>query len=81
MPDFPPPNYVDPHTRVPAIIGLAVVGLVVMLPFTVARLYVRYMRRIFWIDDWIIVAAAVCRFAAALLPAEQCRSPASPLRL
>ena len=56
---FPRPNYVDPHTRVPAIIGQAIVGLVVMLPFVVARLYVRYMRRVFWVDDWIIVAAAV----------------------
>jgi len=57
--DFPAPNYVDPHTRVPAIIGQGIAGLVVMLPFVVARLYVRYMRRVFWVDDWIIVAAAV----------------------
>jgi hypothetical protein len=59
MSDYPPPNYVDPHTRVAAIIGLAVVGLVVMFPFVVARMYVRYMRRVFWVDDWVIVAAAV----------------------
>jgi hypothetical protein len=59
MAAFPEPNYVNPQTRVAAVIGLVVVGLVIMTPFVVSRLYARYIRRVFWVDDWIIVAAAV----------------------
>jgi hypothetical protein len=59
MASFPQPNYANPHTRVAAVTGMAIVGLVIMIPFVVARLYVRRSRRIFWIDDWLIVAAAV----------------------
>jgi hypothetical protein len=65
--NFPAPNYVNPQTRVAPLAGLAALGLSIMIPFIVARIYVRYLRGVFWRDDWIIVAAAVRQPSCFLL--------------
>jgi hypothetical protein len=59
MASLPPPNYVNPQTRVAPLVGVVALGLTIMISFVVARIYVRYLRAVFWADDWIIVAAAV----------------------
>jgi hypothetical protein len=57
---WPAPNYIDPKTLVIPLIVTLVLGLAIMLPFVMGRIYIRLkLKRGFAVDDWIIFAAAV----------------------
>jgi hypothetical protein len=57
---WPPPNYVNPSTRVSALIAVMASFTIAMLPFLIARIYMRRcLRGRPGVDDWIIIGSAV----------------------
>jgi hypothetical protein len=61
MAHWPAPNYINPSTRVPAVIAVMVVFTTLMVPFLITRIYIRLkIRGGVKLDDWIILTAAVC---------------------
>ena len=58
---WPAPNYVNPSTRVPALIGVMTSFTVAMLPFVIARIHMRLrLKGRLRIDDWVIINSAAC---------------------
>lgn len=60
MADHPPPNYVNPETRQPELLGVQI-SMTVVADFIVClRLYTRkHLKGAFGLDDWTILAAMV----------------------
>ncbi|KAF4826620.1 hypothetical protein CGCTS75_v008971 [Colletotrichum tropicale] len=57
---WPPPNYVDPEERGPALLIIESISLSFALICLLLRLYVRiFMMRKSWWDDWFMVGAAI----------------------
>jgi hypothetical protein len=57
---WPAPNYVNPHTRVPALIGVMTSFTVLMLPFIAVRIQMRLRSKgKLGMDDYTIIIAAV----------------------
>jgi hypothetical protein len=60
MAQWPPPNYINPETRVSAQLSIIITGTVIMLVFVAGRVVSRLkMKGSFELDDWIILVAAV----------------------
>jgi hypothetical protein len=60
MASWPAPNYINPHTLVPAVYGVTITFTVLMLPFIFARIRMRLrVKGSLGIDDYIILGAAV----------------------
>ena len=57
---WPPPNYVDPVRRGPALLIISLIISPIAVVMTLLRFYVRAFRvkRIWW-DDWLMVLAMV----------------------
>jgi hypothetical protein len=60
MASWPPPNYVDPIQRGPALLAVELTILPLALLCVALRLWVRirWLQRSWW-DDWLMVVAAV----------------------
>jgi hypothetical protein len=62
MAHWPAPNYVNPSTRAPALIGVMTSSTIAMLPFLISRIHMRLqLKRRLDIDDWIIISCAVSK--------------------
>jgi hypothetical protein len=68
MASWPAPNYVNPHTLVPAVYGATIPFTLLMLPFIFVRLHMRLQSkgRLF-IDDYIILGAAAFSVGSVVL--------------
>jgi hypothetical protein len=65
---WPAPNYINPHTLVPAVYGATIAFTVLMLPFVFARMHTRLRSRgHLGIDDYIILGAAVFSVGSVVL--------------
>ena len=57
---WPAPNYVNPESRGPIVLGLATPSMVLVVIFTGMRFYGKgVLRQALGLDDWIMLAAAV----------------------
>lgn len=55
------PNYVDPETRVPLLLGVQVSFTVVAVTIVLLRLYTRkFIRHVLTVEDWIATVSLVC---------------------
>lgn len=71
--NFPPPNYINPTTRVPVALGLVISTCILVLLVISGRLYARSrIKTALGIDDWMILAAAVLAIALSVLGATSC---------
>lgn len=71
---FPPPNFVNPTTRVPLVLGLTISTCVLLLLLIAARLYARSrLRNALGIDDWMMLGAAFLAVALTVFGAVSCR--------
>jgi hypothetical protein len=71
MAQWPPPNYIDPDTRVTETIAVTAAGTVLMLIFVAGRIGTRFQVKAgFTTGDWIIFAGAVR--AAFSVPWQYC---------
>lgn len=60
MAAWPEPNFTNPETRGPIVVGLTVTTLVLVVIFSCARFYGRaVLRQSAGVDDWIMGVAAV----------------------
>ena len=58
MDSWPDPNYVDPETRRPLLLGIEMPLTVLAILFVGARFYARtYVRRVLGEDDWVMVGS------------------------
>jgi len=75
MAQWPAPNYIDPHTRTVPLRIFAGLGLGIMLPFFIFRLYSNLrLKHGIRIDDWISIGAAVrIRFVPLSTEAAPCK--------
>lgn len=63
MAEWPPPNYIDPETRVTETLITLIAGMTLMLVFVAGRIFSRAkIRAGFQADDWIILTGVVCFF-------------------
>ncbi|KAK7191614.1 hypothetical protein DPSP01_004781 [Paraphaeosphaeria sporulosa] len=70
---FPPPNYVNPTTRVPVVLGLTISTCGLLLVLTGARLYARsHLRNVLGIDDWMMLCAAALAVTLTAFGASSC---------
>ncbi|PGH05023.1 hypothetical protein AJ79_06910 [Helicocarpus griseus UAMH5409] len=68
MAKWPPPNYVNPDTRVPETLGVLIGGMSVMLFFVAGRIYTRMRLQVgFGVDDWIIFAGVLIVVGTSIL--------------
>jgi hypothetical protein len=60
---FPNPNYVNPVTRQPLVVGVTIAMSILITTFISCRVYSRsvLVRAIGW-DDWIMISAGVSGF-------------------
>jgi len=66
---WPPPNYVDPIKRGPALLIVELITLPLAVIFVSLRVYVRtQMLRKCWWDDWLMVGATVRTEQMQLIP-------------
>lgn len=71
---FPPPNYVDPTTRVPIVLGLTISTCVLALLFTGGRLYARtHIKKALGVDDWMMLGATFLATILSISGAISCR--------
>ena len=62
MAHWPAPNYVNPSTHGPIMIGVMSAFTLAMIPFVISRIHMRLrLKGKLGIDDWIILACAVSR--------------------
>lgn len=55
------PNYVDPETRVPLLLGVQISFTAIALIIVLLRLYTRkFIRHVLTAEDWIATASLVC---------------------
>ncbi|OCK81503.1 hypothetical protein K432DRAFT_424924, partial [Lepidopterella palustris CBS 459.81] len=74
MAKWPAPNYVNPETRVPLLVGFMVSTTAIMLFFLAGSLFVRSVIQAgFGIGDWFMVTAAVFACANATLGLVSCK--------
>ncbi|KAF2870875.1 hypothetical protein BDV95DRAFT_607990 [Massariosphaeria phaeospora] len=68
MAAWPAPNYVDPETRRPLVLGINIPLLVLMIAFISMRFYSRtVIVRALGKDDWFMLAAAVTAVATSIM--------------
>ena len=71
---FPPPNYINPTTRVPIVLGLTISTCALALLFTGGRLYARTsMKKALGVDDWMMLGATFLATALSILGAISCQ--------
>ena len=69
----PPPNFVNPTTRVPIVLGSTVSTCVLALLLTSGRLYARaYIKHVLGIDDWMMLCAVILAIVLSILGATSC---------
>ncbi|KAF1969850.1 hypothetical protein BU23DRAFT_475610 [Bimuria novae-zelandiae CBS 107.79] len=70
---FPPPNFVNPTTRVPIVLGLTISTCILVLLLTGGRIYSRvHLRKGCGVDDCMIMAAAILGVTLTSLGASMC---------
>ncbi|KAF1810284.1 hypothetical protein P152DRAFT_107089 [Eremomyces bilateralis CBS 781.70] len=68
MATWPAPNYVNPSTMVPATLGSLLAGMVLMLMFVAARLYIRLnLAKGFGMDDYCIMVGVLAIIGTTVL--------------
>ncbi|KAJ4287362.1 hypothetical protein N0V90_012760 [Kalmusia sp. IMI 367209] len=71
--NFPPPNFVNPTTRVPVVLGLTISTCILVLILTGGRLYARaHIKAALGIDDWMILVAAIFAISLTILGDVSC---------
>jgi hypothetical protein len=70
---FPPPNYLNPTTRVPVVLALTISTCSLVLVLMSGRLYARsHLKSVLGIDDWMMLGAAVLAVTLTGLGASSC---------
>jgi hypothetical protein len=70
---LPPPNFINPTTRVPIVLGLTISTCLLALALTGGRLYARaHMKRMLEIDDWMMLFAVFLAVVLTILGATSC---------
>lgn len=62
------PNYVDPETRVPLLLGVQITFITITVAIVLLRLYTRkFIRQVLTAEDWIAAASLVCQISLVLI--------------
>ncbi|KAF2663235.1 hypothetical protein BT63DRAFT_380313 [Microthyrium microscopicum] len=66
--NWPAPNFVNPQSRKPIVIGVEIPITVIAATVVIARFYARtYIKHVLGWDDWLMMGAMICAIAITIL--------------